>query len=135
MAGFESLRRAATSPGSRRLCGEMKRRTKKPAAPDDLSPAELAHHVERLHGVPARFVESVEVKETHDGATVWEGAVKVYDLDGHPMAKRAYAWSYATDNGKRRVIAILGVSPIDDAATAVRTAILAQVREAERAKN
>jgi hypothetical protein len=113
------------------------RREKKPRAPnDDISPAELAMHVERLHRVPAKYLESVEVKETHEGATVWEGAVKVFALTGHPSgATRAYAWSYPTEGGKRRVMAILGVSPVDDAATAVRAAILAQVREAERAKN
>lgn len=93
-------------------------------------------HVERLHRVPAKYLETVEVKETHEGRTVWEGAVKVFALTRHPSgATKAYAWSYPTDSGKRRIIAILGVSPVDDAATAVRTAILAQVREAERAKN
>ncbi len=89
-----------------------------------------------MHGAPARFVEAVEVKETHEGCTVWEGAVKVFALTGHPSgATRAYAWSYPTEGKKRRFIAILGLSPVDDAATAVRTAILAQVREADRAKN
>jgi hypothetical protein len=76
------------------------------------------------------------VKETHDGRTVWEGAVMVFALAGHPSgATKAYAWSYPTEGGKRRIIAILGVSPVDDAAMAVRSAILAQVREAERASN
>jgi hypothetical protein len=115
----------------------LPRREKKPRAPnDDISPAELAMHVERLHRVPAKYLESVEVKETHEGATVWEGAVKVFALTGHPSgATRAYAWSYPTEGGKRRVMAILGVSPVDDAATAERAVILAQVREADRAKN
>jgi hypothetical protein len=113
------------------------RRQTKPHAPnDDISPAELAMHVERLHRVPAKYLESVEVKESHEGKTVWEGAVKVFALTGHPSgATKAYAWSYPTEGGKRRIIAILGVSPVDDAATAVRTMILAHVREAERAKN
>ena len=76
------------------------------------------------------------MKETHEGRTVWEGNVKVYALAGHPSgAMRAYAWSYPTEGGKRRFVTVLGVSPVDDAATAVRTMILAQVREAERAKN
>jgi len=113
------------------------RQTKKKRAPaDDLSPAELAKHVEAMHGVPARFVEAVEVKERHEGRTVWEGAVKVYAIAGHPSgATKAYAWSYPTEGAKRRFVAILGVSPVDDAVTAVRTAILAQVWEADRMKN
>jgi hypothetical protein len=113
------------------------RRKKTPQhSPDDLPPDELARHVEALHGAPARFLEAVEVKETHEGRTVWEGSVKTFALVGHPSgATRAYAWSYPTEGGKRRFVAILGVSPVDDAATAVRTAILAQVREAEKARN
>jgi len=115
---------------------KARRQKKSRERADDLSHAELARHVESLHGVPARFVESVEVDERHDGHPVWQGAVKVFELTGHPSgATRAYAWSYPTEGGKRRIIAILGVSPVDDAAMAVRTAILAQVREAERAKN
>jgi hypothetical protein len=39
---------------------------------DDVSDAELAMHVERLHRVPAKYLESVEVKETFQGQTVWE---------------------------------------------------------------
>ncbi len=113
------------------------RRKKIPGkGPGDLPPDELARHVEALHGVPARFVEAVPVKETHEGQTVWEGTVKVFALVGHPSgATRAYAWSYPTEGGRRRFIAILGISPVDDAVTAVRTAILAQVREAERARD
>jgi hypothetical protein len=101
-----------------------------PSPGDDMAPEELARHVERLHGTPARFVEAVEVKEAHEGRVVWEGAVKVLDLVGHPKAKRAYAWSHPTEGGKRRVMAVLGVSPVDDAATAVRAVILAHVQRA-----
>lgn len=106
-----------------------KRRKRAPA--DDLSPAELAKHVQAMHGVPARFVEAVEVREEHEGRAVWEGAVKVFALTGHPSgATRAYAWSYPTEGGKRRFIAVLGLPPVDSPAMAVRTAVLAQVRQA-----
>jgi hypothetical protein len=123
--------------GYGRVTLNVARRGKKKRAPaDDLSPAELAKHVEAMHGVPARFVEAVEVKETHEGRTVWEGAVKVYDITGHPSgATRAYAWSFPTEGGKRRFIAVLGVAPVVDPATAVRAVILAQVREAGRSTN
>jgi hypothetical protein len=43
------------------MATRTKRRKRPPA--DDLSPAELAKHVEAMHGVPARFIEAVEVKE------------------------------------------------------------------------
>jgi hypothetical protein len=32
-------------------------------------------------------------KEVFDGKTVWEGVVHVFDLEGHPKATGAYAWS------------------------------------------
>jgi hypothetical protein len=35
----------------------------------------------------------VPVKETFKGSTVWEGIVHVFDLEDHPKATRAYAWS------------------------------------------
>jgi hypothetical protein len=124
------------SSASRRDTIVKPRRGKKArAVSDDLSPAELAKHVENLHGVTARFVEAVEVKEEYEGQTVWEGAVKVFDVTGHPSgATRAYAWSYPTEGGKRRFVSVLGVSPVDDATAAVRTVILAEVR-AMRSKN
>ncbi len=81
-----------------------------------------------MHGVPARFVEAVEVKEMHEGQTVWEGAVKVFDLVGHPKAKRAYAWSHPTEGGKRKFIAVLGLPPVDGPTMAVRASILATVK-------
>lgn len=98
--------------------------------PDDVSPEELARHVQAMHGVPASFVEAVEVLEKlPDGRTVWEGAVKVFSLSGHPSgATRAYAWSYPTEGGRRRFHAVLGLPPVDGPAMAVRTAILAEYR-------
>jgi hypothetical protein len=66
-------------------------------AADDVSNAELAIQGERLHRAPAKFLESVEVKETFEGKTVWQRAVKMFALTGHPSgATRAYAWSYPT---------------------------------------
>jgi hypothetical protein len=106
------------------------------ALDDDVSVDELREAVEHMHGVPAKYVEAVEVDEQHNGKVVWQGTVKVFELTGHPSgATRAYAWSYLTEGTRRRFMAVLGVSPVDDAATAVRAVILAQVREAERTKN
>jgi hypothetical protein len=113
--------------------GQQKRVRSKP---EDISPAELAMHVERLHRVLARYLGSVAVKETQGDRTVWEGVVSMFSLKDHPSgATKAYAWTYPTAGGKRRIIAMLEISPVNDAATAVRTVILAQVREAEHAKN
>ncbi len=62
-----------------------------------------------MHGVPARFVEVVEVDERFNGEIVWQGAVKVFALTGHPSgATRAYAWSYRTEGTRRKFKAVLG---------------------------
>jgi hypothetical protein len=51
----------------------------------------LQEAVERMHGGTASFAQSVPVRETFEGKTVWEGVVHVFDLAGHPAATRAYA--------------------------------------------
>jgi hypothetical protein len=81
---------------------------------DDVSIDELREAVEHMHGVPARFVEAVEVDERFKGEIVWQGAVKVFALIGHPSgAKLAYAWSYRTEGKRRKFKAVLGVPPVD----------------------
>jgi hypothetical protein len=84
--------------------------------------------IRNLHGVDSTWIESVPVHETFQGETVWQGEVQVFDLTNHPKAKRAYAWSYATEGTKRRYMAVLGLGPVKDAATAVRVAIAADAQ-------
>jgi hypothetical protein len=88
----------------------------------------LLDAIRHMHGVEARWVESVPVREEHDGKTVWDGEVQVFDLVGHPKAARAYAWSHATDGNRRRFHAVLGLPPVDGPIMAVRTAVLAEYR-------
>jgi hypothetical protein len=79
-----------------------------------------------LHGCKSKWIESVPVKETFKGQTVWEGNVEVFELIDHPTAKKCYAWSYLVDkSGKRRFIAVLHRGPIDSPKKAVRGAIVA----------
>jgi hypothetical protein len=93
---------------------------------DDVSIDELREAVEHMHGVPARYVETVEVDERFQRKPVWQGAVKVFALTGHPSgATTAYAWSVRTEGTRRRFVAILGVAPIDSAVMAVRASVLA----------
>jgi len=95
---------------------------------DDVSIDELRQAVEHMHGVPARFVESVEVDERHEGKPIWQGAVKVFAVEHPSGAKRAYAWSYRTEGTRRRFMAVLGLPPVDSAVMAVRASILADER-------
>jgi hypothetical protein len=83
----------------------------------------LVEAIRHMHGIEATWLESVPVHETHEGATVWQGEVQVFAVT-HPKASRVYAWSHETEGKRRRFHAVLGVSPVDGAAMAVRTAIL-----------
>lgn len=83
--------------------------------------------VESQHGCTATLAQSVPVKETFDGKTVWEGVVHVFGLTGHPKAKHAYAWSSPIEGSdKRRFFAVLHVPPITSPVEAVRAAIVAE---------
>src|SRR5256885_10132873 len=87
---------------------------------------ELQDVIKRLHHAQAAYLESVPVKETFQGKTVWEGMVEVFDLVGHPRAPRVYAWSHETaDPGNpKRHVTVLHIHPVNSAQTAVRAAII-----------
>ena len=89
---------------------------------------ELKNVIRELHGVESRHIESVPVKETFQGKTVWEGIVEVFELRGHPKATHAYAWSHDTDDSKRRHVAVLRIPPVVSPVTAVRAAIAQELR-------
>ncbi len=94
--------------------------------------SELAECIETQHGGKAHFREIVPVSETFNGQPVWEGEVHVFDLDGHPKATRAYAWSSPVDGSdRRRFYAVLHLGPIRSARDAVRAAIVAENRAAK----
>jgi hypothetical protein len=52
-----------------------------------------------------------------------KGEVQVFSVE-HPKATRVYAWSHETEGGKRRFHAVMGLFPVDNAAMAVRAAVL-----------
>lgn len=95
--------------------------------------AELQDVIRRLHGVESKHVESVPVKETFQGKTVWEGIVEVFELIGHPKASRAYAWTHETDdpNKPQRHVTVLHMGPVTSALAAVKVAIVQEFRNVE----
>jgi len=91
---------------------------------------ELEKAILDLHGSKANWVESVPVKEEFEGETVWEGVVEVFDLENHPTAKRAYAWSHSVGHSrKRKFYAVLHQGPIRSAQDAVRAAVVNEFRK------
>jgi len=94
---------------------------------------ELKDVIRKLHGAEATHVETVPVKETFRGQTVWEGDVEVFDLADHPQAKRIYAWSHETDDpaNPRQHITVLQIPPAVTPQKAVQVAIAGMFREQE----
>lgn len=92
---------------------------------------ELKDAICKLHGCEADHVKTVPVLERFHGRPVWQGDVEVFNLRGHPLAKRAYAWSHASgeDDKGTRYVAVLELPPVDSANSAVKAAI---VEEAKR---
>lgn len=90
----------------------------------------LLDAIRHLHGLDATWLESVPVRETHNGAVVWEGEVQVFAVQ-HPKASRVYAWSHATEGERRRFHAVLGAPPVDDARAAVQVAIVGEIRKTQ----
>jgi hypothetical protein len=89
--------------------------------------------IHKLHGVRATHVESVPVKETWNGETIWDGVVEVFDLHDHPKTHRVYAWSHKTDSDEDRHVTVLHIPPVVDPITAVRAAIVQEFQNAQTA--
>jgi len=97
---------------------------------------ELQSVIHKLHGVRSTHVQSVPVKEEFRGQTVWDGIVEVFELHGHPKATHAYAWTHDTNDPKqpKRSVTVLKIPPAVSPETAVRVAIMQELRDAEAAE-
>ena len=83
--------------------------------------------VSQLYNCGAIWRETVPVHEVFRGQTVWQGEVEVFDLTGHPKAKRAYGWSHrdGRDDQGERFVTVLEIPPVVSPLTAVRVSIVA----------
>ena len=81
--------------------------------------------VEHLHKCSARHSHTVPVHESFQCQTVWQGEVEVFELIGHPKAKRCYGWSQAEgpDAKDERYVCVLEIPPVMNSITAVRLQI------------
>ena len=84
--------------------------------------ARVSVAVSHLHKCGATYAQTVSVHEVFRGETVWQGDVEVFDLQGHPKAKRCYGWLHCNrknDEAERFVI-VLEIPPVESASTAVQ---------------
>jgi hypothetical protein len=65
---------------------------------------------------------------------VWDGVVEVFDLVGHPKAKRAYAWSHldGDKDEKTRYVAVLEIPPVVSPETAVKASIVSDSKRVKK---
>ena len=84
--------------------------------------------IKTLHGCDSVHVGSEQVHELFQGMTAWQGTVEIFDLIGHPKAKRAYAWSFK-DGETIKSVAVLEIPPVDSPQSAVKVAIAAKARQ------
>ena len=96
--------------------------------------AEIQTAFKRLHGVNSTYIETVPVLEQFEGQTVWQGDVEVFAIRGHPKATRGYGWGHAIDESDhaRRYVVVLELPPVTSPETAVRAAIMAEVKDAKQ---
>lgn len=77
----------------------------------------LEHQCDAVHH------ETVPVHETIDGKTIWKGDVEVFHLNGHPEAKRCYAWWHDQKGDGERFVTVLDKLLINTPEKAVKSAI------------
>ena len=88
----------------------------------------LQDAIRHLHGSECRHIATVPLTEQSQGRIIWQGDVEMFDLTGHPQAKRCYAWSSVDDEKKEHLNVVLELPPVDSPRAAVRTALVARVK-------
>ena len=87
--------------------------------------------IERQEKCRATHLESAVIKERYDNRVIWEGVVETFQLEGHPTAKRAYAWvrpQSGADSPEPEYMVVLGIPPANSAQDAVKVAVVNHIR-------
>jgi hypothetical protein len=93
--------------------------------------ARLQVTIQQLHNCGAVWRESVPVTEIFQGKTLWKGEVEVFDLTGHPKAKRCYGWSHPenADGSGERFVTVLEIPPVNSPLVAVKMSIYSDIKK------
>ncbi|HXZ67397.1 MAG TPA: hypothetical protein VEH07_02300 [Alphaproteobacteria bacterium] len=93
---------------------------------NDATAERLKRVIETQHHPTAVFARSVRVLRAHSNANMWDGVVHIFNLQDHPKAKKAYAWSVPVDGRSQpRYFAVLHSAQVTCPADAVRAAVWA----------
>ena len=88
----------------------------------------LKEAVEKAYECKARHVVSEPVDDLFQGEVAWDAVVAIFELEGHPKAKRCYAWSYIED-GEPQYTTMLEIPPVNSPESAVEVAIASKNRQ------
>lgn len=88
----------------------------------------LTKTVQDMHQCRAKHVRGIPITERYQGQIVWSGIVELFNLEGHPKTGVCYAWA-AKDGDKENFTAVLKLPPVDSPETAVRAAIMSQIKK------
>ena len=88
--------------------------------------------IKKTHGCESTHKESVSINEIFHGENIWQGAVEVFELQGHAEAEVCYAWGQHIEGQKEksRYVAVLKIPPVDSPVAAVRASIVADSKNA-----
>jgi len=96
---------------------------------DEAYANQLKRLIETQHGAKSTFSKSVRVHRSGQAQSGWDGMVHVFELNNHPKAKRAFAWSSPiSGSGTPRFFAVLQMDAITTPLQAVKAASAA-IRE------
>jgi hypothetical protein len=85
--------------------------------------------IREQHGCESRHLRSIPITEMFGDVVVFDGPVELFELIGHPMARRCYAFEYDEDDHPLRYFAILERPPVESALKAVQVAVAEGSRE------
>jgi hypothetical protein len=88
----------------------------------------LQEAIRETEACESDHIDTIPVIERVAAKIAWEGKVEVFNLIGHPKAKRCYAWSYEQD-GTTLATIVLNLPPVDSPESAVKVAIAAKAKE------
>jgi len=74
-----------------------------------------------------RHPGSEPVTDLLRGEVAWGGVVEMFDIEGHPEAKRCYAWSFV-ENIQPQCTTVLEIPPVGSARGTVKVAVTAKGR-------
>ncbi len=100
-----------------------------------MTPPDYIEHlqkaIKKTFGLESKHIETLSVFETFRGKVMFDSEVEVFEVKGHPTAKRAYAWAKNNEIGSDSTV-VLERPPIKNALDAVRAALATEYKRRQQ---